>query len=528
MKRVLVSDSLSAEGVEILNSEADLQVDVKTGMSPDELKEVIGDYHGLVIRSATKVTEEILEAATNLEVVGRAGIGVDNVDVPAATKKGVVVMNTPGGNTTTTAEHALSLMMSLVRNVPQATMSMKEGKWEKKKFQGHEITGKTLGIVGLGAIGSIVADRALGLKMKVVAYDPFITPERAKKLGVEQVDLDGLYEKADIITIHVPKLKETTDLICKETIAKMKDGVYIVCAARGGIVNETDLLEALESGKVAGAALDVFSEEPPGDIPLLQSPKLICTPHLGASTEEAQTAVALQVADQISDYLVRGIIVNALNVPSVPQEALERMRPYIELAESLGKFQAQLGVEGIKGIEIELSGHAAEGGHTALLTAAALAGLLSGVVGDWINLVNAPVAARERGIKIKETTASNGEDYTSLIRIRVDAEKGGMSLAGAIFGKREPRIVEIDSIAIEAIPQGNILVLNNYDKPGLVGSIGTTLGDNKINIGQLQFGRDEPGGRAITVVNVDSDPDQKTVDALAALPNVISVHKVAL
>jgi D-3-phosphoglycerate dehydrogenase len=527
MKRVLVSDSLSAEGVEILNSEADLQVDVKTGLSPDELKEIIGDYHGLVIRSATKVTQEILDAADNLEVVGRAGIGVDNVDVPAATKKGVVVMNTPGGNTTTTAEHAVSLMMSLIRNIPQATMSMKQGKWEKKKFQGHEITGKTLGIVGLGAIGSIVADRAVGLKMKIVAYDPFITPERAKKLGVEQVELDELYARADIITIHVPKLKETTDLICKETIAKMKDGVYIVCAARGGIVNEDDLLEGLESGKVAGAALDVFSQEPPGDIPLLQNPRLICTPHLGASTEEAQTAVALQVADQISDYLVRGIIVNALNVPSVPQEAVERMRPYIELAESLGKFQAQLGVEGIKGIEIELSGHAAQG-HTALLTAAALSGLLSGVVGDWINLVNAPVAARERGIKIKETTASNGEDYTSLIRIRVDATKGGMTLAGAIFGKREPRIVEIDGIAIEAIPQGNILVMNNYDKPGLVGSIGTTLGNNSINIGQLQFGRDEPGGRAITVVNVDSAPDDKTANELAALPNVISVHRVTL
>ncbi len=527
MKRVLVSDSLASEGLDILNEEAGVEVDYKTGLSPDELKEIIGQYHGLIIRSSTKVTADVLAVADNLEVVGRAGIGVDNVDVPAATKKGVVVMNTPGGNTTTTAEHAISLMMSLVRNIPQATMSMKEGKWEKKKFQGHEITGKTLGIVGLGAIGSIVADRAVGLKMKVIAYDPFITPERARKLGVTQVELDELYERADLISIHVPKLKETANLICNETIAKMKDGVYIVCAARGGIVNEDALLAALESGKVAGAALDVFNEEPPGLIPLISHPNLICTPHLGASTEEAQTAVALQVADQVCDYLVRGIILNALNVPSVPQEALEQMRPYIKLAESLGKLQAQLGVSGISGIDIEFSGHAAEG-HTSLLTAAALSGLMSGVVGDWVNLVNAPVVARERGIKVKETVSGNGEDYTSLIRLKVDSESGGISVAGAIFGKSEPRVVEIDGIGIEAIPDGNILILWNYDKPGLVGSIGTTLGNNSINIGQLQFGRDEPGGRAITVVNVDTEPDEKTLKELSELDNVISVHKLVL
>jgi D-3-phosphoglycerate dehydrogenase len=527
MKRVLVSDSLAPEGLAILKAEKGIQVDVKTGMKPDELKAIIGQYHALAIRSATKATAEIIDAADNLQVIGRAGIGVDNVDVPAATKKGIVVMNTPGGNTTTTAEHALSLMMSMVRFIPQATMTMKQGQWEKKKFQGHEITGKTLGIVGLGAIGSIVANRALGLKMKVIAYDPFITPERAEKLGVEAVDLDTLYTRADIITIHVPKLKETTNLINRETIAKMKKGVYIVCAARGGIVNETDLLEALQSGQVAGAALDVFATEPPGVTPLIEHPNLICTPHLGASTEEAQTAVSVQVAEQICDYLVRGVIVNAVNVPSVSPEALEQMRPFMELAESLGKLQAQLDVKGIRGVDIEFSGRAAEG-RTSLLTASALSGLLSSVLGDWINVVNAPLVARERGIRVKETISGDGENYTSLIRMRVEAEKGGISLAGAIFGKRDARIVEIDGIAIEAIPKGNLLILWNFDKPGLVGNIGTTLGKNGVNIGQLQFGRDEPGGRAVTVINVDSTPDDKTLADLGALPNVTSVHTAQL
>ncbi len=527
MNKVLVSDSLSAEGLEILKKEQGLEVDVKTGLKPEELKAIIGQYHGLVIRSATKVTAEIIEAAENLKVIGRAGIGVDNVDVPAATKKGIVVMNTPGGNTTTTAEHALSLLMSMVRFVPQATASMKEGVWEKKKYQGREITGKTLGVVGLGAIGSIVADRALGLKMKVIAYDPFITPERAKKLGVEQVDLEELYRRSDLITIHVPKLPETTNLINAETLGKMKKGVYIVCAARGGIVNEADLLAALTSGQVAGAALDVFEKEPPGVTDLIKHPNLICTPHLGASTDEAQAAVALQVAEQIGDFLCRGIIVNAINVPSVAQEELERMKPYIELAESLGKLEGQLRIEGIKGIEIELSGGAAEG-RPALITASALAGLLKGMLGDWVNLVNAPLTARERGIVVKETISGESEDYASLIRLKISSQKGGMSVAGAIFGKREPRIVEIDQIGVEAIPKGNLLILRNYDKPGLVGSIGTTLGENGINIGQLQFGRDKPGGHSITVINVDSSPDEVILKKLADLPNVINVTKVIL
>ncbi len=527
MKRVLVSDSLSPRGLEILRQAEGIEVDVRTGLSPDELREIIGDYDALVIRSGTKVTADVIERAARLRVVGRAGIGVDNVDVAAATKRGIVVMNTPGGNSVTTAEHAVALMMSLVRNIPQATMSMKQGKWEKKKFQGHELCGKTLGVIGLGNIGTIVADRAQGLKMKVVAYDPYLSPERAAELGVELTDLDGLYRRSDLITIHVPLLDETRNLIDAGAFARMKDGVYLVCAARGGIVNEDDLLTALESGKVAGAALDVFSQEPPGLTPLVAHDRVVCTPHLGASTVEAQEAVAIQVAEQVVDYLLQGTIRNAVNVPSVPAEVLNQMAPYLELARKLGRLQAQLGIEGLRKVQIEYAGRTAEG-RTGLLTAAVLEGLLAASLGERVNLVNAPVVARERGIRVVETSAANGEDYTALMRLRVETRDGAFSLAGAIFGRREPRIVEIDGISIEAIPQGELLVFWNYDRPGLVGSIGTTLGKHSINIGQMQFGREAPGGRAVTVVNVDTPVPPEVMDELRALPNVVSVTSAHL
>ncbi len=527
MKRVLVSDNLSARGIEILRSAEGIEVDVKTGLGPEELKAVIGEYDALVIRSATRVTADVLEHAARLKVIGRAGIGVDNVDVPEATKRGIVVMNTPGGNAVTTAEHALALIMSLVRNIPQATMSMKQGKWEKKKFQGHELCGKTLGVVGLGNIGSIVADRAQGLKMKVVAYDPYISEDRAASLGVELVDLDELYRRSDIVTVHVPLLDETRNLIDADAIAKMKDGVYIVCAARGGIVDEDALLQALESGKVAGAALDVFREEPPGLTPLVAHDRVVCTPHLGASTVEAQEAVAIQVAEQIVDYLTRGTIRNAVNVPSVPAEVLAQMEPYLDLARSLGRLQAQLGVEGLTCVQLQYSGRMAEG-RTGLLTAAALEGLLAASVGERVNLVNAPVVARERGIRVVESSAADGEDYTAFMRLVVETRHGRFTLAGAIFGRREPRIVEIDGIPIEAIPRGELLVFWNYDRPGLVGSIGTTLGNHAINIGQMQFGREAPGGRAVTVVNVDTPVPPDVLEELRALPNVISVTSARL
>ncbi len=527
MKRVLVSDNLSPRGLEILRQAEGIQVDVKTGLTPDELKEIIGAYDALVIRSGTKVTADVIERADRLRIVGRAGIGVDNVDVAAATKRGIVVMNTPGGNSVTTAEHAVALMMSLVRNIPQATMSMKQGKWEKKKFQGHELCGKTLGVIGLGNIGTIVADRAQGLKMKVVAYDPYLSSERAAELGVELTDLNELYRRSDLITIHVPLLDETRNLIDAEAFARMKDGVYLICAARGGIVNEDDLLQALEEGKVAGAALDVFSQEPPGLTPLVAHERVVCTPHLGASTVEAQEAVAIQVAEQVVDYLLQGTIRNAVNVPSVPAEVLNQMAPYLELARKLGRLQAQLGIEGLKKVQIEYAGRTAEG-RTGLLTAAVLEGLLAASLGERVNLVNAPVVARERGIRVVETSAANGEDYTALMRLRVETRDGAFSLAGAIFGRREPRIVEIDGISIEAIPRGELLVFWNYDRPGLVGSIGTTLGKHAINIGQMQFGREAPGGRAVTVVNVDTPVPPEVLDELRALPNVVSVTSAHL
>ena len=527
MKRVLVSDSLSPRGIEILRQAEGIEVDVETGLTPDELEEIIGGYDALVIRSGTKVTADVIERADKLRVVGRAGIGVDNVDVAAATKRGIVVMNTPGGNSVTTAEHAVALMMSLVRNIPQATMSMKQGKWEKKKFQGHELCGKTLGVIGLGNIGTIVADRAQGLKMKVVAYDPYLSSERAAELGVELTDLDELYRRSDLITVHVPLLDETRNLIDAEAFARMKDGVYLICAARGGIVNEDDLLQALDEGKVAGAALDVFREEPPGLTPLVAHERVVCTPHLGASTVEAQEAVAIQVAEQVVDYLLQGTIRNAVNVPSVPAEVLNQMAPYLELARKLGRLQSQLGIEGLKKVQIEYAGRTAEG-RTGLLTAAVLEGLLAASLGERVNLVNAPVVARERGIRVVETSAANGEDYTALMRLRVETRDGAFSLAGAIFGRREPRIVEIDGISIEAIPQGELLVFWNYDRPGLVGSIGTTLGKHSINIGQMQFGREAPGGRAVTVVNVDTPVPPEVMDELRGLPNVVSVTSAHL
>jgi D-3-phosphoglycerate dehydrogenase len=527
VKRVLVSDSLPSQGLEILQAGEGIQVDVKTGLKPDELKSIIGAYDALVVRSATKVTAEVIEAGVNLKVIGRAGIGVDNVDVPAATKRGIVVMNTPAGNIVTTAEHAVALMMSLVRMVPQATMSMKQGDWEKKKFQGRELCGKTLGVVGLGNIGSIVADRALGLKLKVAAYDPFISPEHAAKMGVELVSLDELFQRSDIVTIHVPLVAETRNLVGRAAFEKMKTGAFLVCAARGGIVDEDALLEALDSGKLAGAALDVFSQEPPGRSPLVLHEKVICTPHLGASTAEAQLAVSVQVAEQIADYFRDGTIRNAVNIPSVPPEVLQQMRPYLDMAHSLGRLQAQLGVEGLQSVELEYSGKAAEG-RIGLLTASALSGLLSSSLGAAVNLVNAPVVARERGLKVSETTARNGEDYTALIRLKVHSAEKTSSLAGAIFGRREPRIVEIDGIGIEAIPRGHMLVFWNWDRPGLVGNIGATLGKHAINIGQLQFGREAPGGKAVTMVNVDSSVADAVLDELRQIPNVISVTRAQL
>ncbi len=524
--KVLVSDNLDNIGVEILKK-GGLDVTVKTGMTPDELKKEIKKYDGLVIRSATKVTADVIAAADNLKVVGRAGSGLDNVDKAAASKKGIVVMNTPGGNTVTTAEHALSMMMSLARNIPQATASLKAGKWEKKKFGGVELFKKTLGVIGMGAIGSQVAKRAIGLGMTVLGYDPFLSKERAEELGVEVATLDKIYKNSDFITIHSPLTDETRGLINARTIKKMKDGVRIINCARGGIVDEKALYSALKSGKVAGAALDVFEKEPPENNPLLEMDNFICTPHLGASTTEAQVNVAVAVAEQIVDYLVNGIARNAVNVPSVAPDVLPKVQPYIGLADKLGSFLAQMHAAGLNAVTVEYHGEVAELDSTPITTAV-LKGMLSRVMEEAVNFVNAPFVAKERGIEVKEVKSTDAGDYPSLIKVAATSGKKKFVVAGALFVKRDPRIVQIDNYTLEVVPEGDMLVLMNNDKPGVIGNVGTLLGENNINIARMQFGRERPGGKAISVVSVDTMPSKKVMDKLKALPNVLSVTHVKL
>ena len=524
--KVLVSDNISPKGVEILKK-AGLTVDVKTGMKPEELKACIGEYSGLVIRSATRVTAEIIEAATNLKVIGRAGSGLDNVDKIAASKKGIVVMNTPGGNTVTTAEHTIAMLFALARLVPQATASMKAGKWEKKKFMGVELFNKTLGIIGLGAIGSQVAKKAQGLEMNVIAYDPFLSEDKAQAMGIKKGSLDDIFTEADFITIHSPMTPETKGLINASTIAKMKHGVRIINCARGGIVNEQDLYEAMKSGKVAGAALDVFEKEPPEDNPLLTLDNLICTPHLGASTEEAQENVALAVAEQIADYLVHGTIRHAVNFPSIPSDQVPRLQPYINLAEKLGSFCCQIFEGGATEIIVEYLGDASTI-NTAPVTIAALKGYLSPILLETVNFVNAPFIAKERGIEIKETRSSDAGDFYSKITIRIKARNKESYVSGTLYSKKDPRVIEIDHFTVEIVPEGELLLIYNNDKPGVIGNIGNTMGKNNINIARMHFGRESAGGIAISVVSLDAKPGPDVIDQLKALPNILSIKQISL
>ncbi|MCG2710389.1 MAG: phosphoglycerate dehydrogenase [Thermodesulfovibrionales bacterium] len=524
--KVLVSDKISDKGVEILKK-AGLDVDVKTGMKPEELKACIGEYHGLVIRSATRVTADIIEAAKNLKVIGRAGSGLDNVDKAVASKKGIVVMNTPGGNTITTAEHTIALLFSLARMVPQATASMKTGKWEKKRFMGVELFNKTLGIIGLGSIGNQVAKKAQGLEMVVVAYDPFLSDDRAKALGVEKVPLDELFSRSDFITIHTPLTPETRNLINSETIRKMKNGVRIINCARGGIINEKDLYEALKSGRVAGAALDVFEKEPPEDFSLIGLDNVICTPHLGAATEEAQENVAIAVAEQIADYLVRGTIRNAVNFPSIPADQVARLQPYLNLAEKLGSFAAQVFEGGITEVTIEYMGDASEL-NTAPVTIAALKGLLTPILEETVNFVNAPFIAKERGIEVKETKTANAGDYQSMLALRIKAKDKERYFAGTLFSKKDPRIVQIDNFAVEIVPEGIMLLIYNVDKPGVIGNLGSFFGKNNINIARMHFGRESVGGTAISVISIDSPVTSRHLDEIRKMPNILSVKVLNL
>ncbi len=527
MFKVLVADPLADEGLQILKSQSGIEVTVKTGMKPEELVKAVAGFDGLIVRSESRVTKEVIEAGSSLKVVGRAGIGVDNIDCDAATQRGIVVMNTPGGNSVTTAEHTLSLMMSMARMIPQATQSLREGKWEKKKFKGVELCGKTLGLVGIGNIGGIVADRAIGLKMKVIAYDPFITKERAASMGVEICELDDVFRRADIITVHTPLNDQTRGVVGQRAIGLMKKGVRIINCARGGIVDEAALLEGLNSGKVAGAALDVFVEEPPpADHPLLKHENVVFTPHLGASTTEAQIQVSIQIAQQISDYLLKGVVMAAVNSPAISAEQAPILRPYIRLAERLGSFQAQIHPEGFDSIEIEYGGAVADV-DTKPLSVAILRGLLHGLGNESVNYVNAPLVAKSRGLKVTETKTNATGDYSAFIRI--STRQGGsaaQAVEGAMFGKNDPRIVRINDVSVEARPEGAMLVFTNFDKPGVIGNVGKLMEKFKVNVANLTLGRDQPGGKAISIVSIDAAAPAEALAEMAKLPNIEKVFQV--
>jgi D-3-phosphoglycerate dehydrogenase len=524
--KVLVSDNISPRGVEIMKN-AGLEVDVKTGLKPEELKAIIGDYHALIVRSATKATADIIGAATNLKVIGRAGSGLDNVDKAAASKKGIVVMNTPGGNTITTAEHTIAMIFAVARKIPQANASMGDGKWEKKKFMGTELFSKTLGILGLGNIGGEVAKRALCLGMQVIAYDPFLSEEKARSMGIEQVTIPKLIKRSDFITVHTPLTNETKGIINKKSIANMKDGVFIINCARGGIINEQDLFDALKSGKVSGAALDVFEKEPPDNNPLVGHDKVVCTPHLGASTQEAQENVALAVAEQIVDYLVHGTIRNAVNFPSIPADQVLALRPYIGLSENLGSFASQISEGGITEVTLEYRGEAAEL-NTSPLTIAAVKGILDPILLETVNFVNAPFIAKERGIEIREVKSSDAGDYRGMITVKVKSPEKEVAVSGTLFGREDPRIVKINDFPVEIVPEGNMLVMYNNDKPGVIGNIGNTLGRNDINIARMHFGRKKAGGMAISVVNIDSEASEGVLEEIKKLPNILEIKVIKL
>ncbi|HYA13787.1 MAG TPA: phosphoglycerate dehydrogenase [Syntrophales bacterium] len=527
MKKVLVSDTLAAEGVQILKDAPGIEVDVMTNLTPDELKGVIKDYDGLAIRSATKVTKEIIDHAEKLAVIGRAGIGLDNVDITAASKRGIVCMNTPGGNTITTGEHTIAMMFALARKIPQATASMKAGKWEKNKFMGAELYNKTLGIIGIGRVGTIVADRALGLKMNVIAYDPFISPEAAEKLGITLVTLDELLQKADFISVHTPMTKETRGMINANAFDKMKKGVFIINCARGGIISEKDLIDALKSGKVAGAAIDVFEEEPTKNTELLSLNNVISTPHLGASTDEAQINVAIAIAEQIVDFLTKGEIKNAVNFPSVSAELLTVIQPFLDLGEKLGKFEAQVVKGAIKEVAVEYSGEILNY-NVAPITLSLLKGLLTPILNENVNYINAPVVAKERGIRVVESKSSEAKDYTSMISLTIKTSEETSYAAGTIFGRLDPRIVRINKFTVEVIPEGHMLVISNYDKPGVIGNLGTTLGSNNVNIGRLHLSREQVDKMALVVLTTDTMVSEDVIGKLRSLPNVISVVQLEM
>jgi D-3-phosphoglycerate dehydrogenase len=526
--RVLLSDSLAPQGIEVLTSYPRLKCDIKTGLKPAELAEIIAPYEALIIRSGTRVTKEVIDAATSLKVIGRAGVGVDNVDLEAATRRGIVVMNSPTGNSVTTAEHAISMMMALARHIPAANAAIHSGKWERGKFTGAEVCNKTLGIVGLGNIGRIVADRALGLKMKVIGYDPIVTAEAAGRVGVELVTLNDLFERSDFITVHTPLTDDTRGIVGAAAFAKMKKGVRIINCARGGIVDETALADALRSGKVAGAALDVFVEEPPpANHPLLQFENVIATPHLGAATDEAQVQVSVDIAHQVAEFLLDGTIRHAVNIPAVSPQELEILGPHLTLGEKLGRLAAQLITEAPKELTLAFGGEAANLKPDAI-TAAVLKGLMSGFLDEELNYVNAPFIARERGINVTETRSREITDYLNTLTLTVKTGAGEHEVAGAVLGNRALRLTRIDGYHVEAVPEGYFLMLHNRDVPGVVGAVGSMLGQAGINIGGLELGRDRVGGTALSIFEVDEPVPSNVLERLKTLPAITAASLLKL
>jgi len=518
MPKVLIADELSPRAVEIF-AQRGIAADVATGLAPVELKQHIDGYEGLAVRSATKVTAELLAKASALKVIGRAGIGVDNIDVAAATERGIVVMNTPYGNSITAAEHTIAMMFALARQIPMADRSTQAGKWEKSRFLGVELSGKTLGIIGCGNIGAIVADRAHGLRMKVVAYDPFLSAERAVDLGVERAGLEELLARADFITLHTPLTDATRNIIDAAALARMKHGARLINCARGGLVVEADLAAALDSGQVAGAAFDVFVEEPARDNPLFGHPNFIATPHLGAATAEAQENVAVEIAEQIADFLLTGAVSNAVNMPSLTAEEAARLKPYMILAEQIGSFAGQLTETGIRAVAIEYDGAIAEL-NTKPLTAIALTGLLAPQLAT-VNMVNAPLICRQRDIRVSETRRGEAGDYQTLMRVTVTTERRERSVAGTVFAGNKPRLVDIEGISLEAELGRHMLFVRNYDKPGFIGALGHTLGAAQINIATFHLGRTAPGEDAIALVEIDQPLSAGLIESVRRLPNVI-------
>ena len=525
--RVLIADQLSEDGVKLLKREPRLAVDIKTGLSPKELAEIVGPYEGLVVRSATKVTAEVIAKADRLKVIGRAGVGLDNVDAEAATKRGIIVMNVPAGNTISTAEHTMSLLMALARRIPQAHASLHAGLWERSKFVGTELFGKTLGIVGLGKIGTEVARRAQAFGMRVIASDPFLSSERAQQLEIQLTDLEHLYAESDFITIHTPLTAETRHMIGAKELAAMKRGVRLINCARGGIIDETALHQAITAGRVAGAAIDVFEQEPPKDHPLLKLEQVICTPHLGASTQEAQLNVAIEVAKQVADALLGRGIRNAVNMPSLDAQTLKVLQPYILLGERLGSLGAQLSGGQVAEIRVTYVGEVTEH-DTSAVTLAILKGVLAPMVGENVNYVNASLIAAERGVRVVEAKASRMDEFANLLALDVRSDGTTLTLQGTLSARREPRIVKIDRYFVEAVPEGYMLILKNQDRPGLIGALGTLLGESKINIAGMSNGRDRPGGTAITVVNVDNHVPPNVLNRVRKLRHVLDAKLIKL